>query len=201
MSNHPEAGSQVREGAAFTTEAIQFDALDYGAVALATMPHSVKIIIRGEHRNAAFAAAVSQATALEIPSRPNSVSADATSELIWLGPDELLYRLHTDTLTAGDTVQRLQHSLQGVHSAVVDVSDYYTTMQLNGAGAQRVLRKGTPLNLDDALSASDACAQTRFGHAAILLTQSGEGFTLQVRWTYAEYLWKYLAEAMQEYQR
>ena len=187
----------------FTTEAIHAEPLDYGAVSLSTMPHCIKVIIRGEHDNAAFIAAVQEATGLSAPTRANSVSSNDTSELIWLGPSELLYRLHNETLLAGDTVQRLQNALQGVHSAVVDVSDYYTTLKLAGPDARRVLRKGTPLNVDVALADGSDCAQTRFGHAAILLTQpdgqSEDGFILQVRWTYAEYLWTFLAEAMQEY--
>lgn len=193
------SNAAVTDTTVFTSEAINAEPLDYGVVSLSRPAHSVKVIIRGKHDNPAFAKAVTNATSLALPSRANSVVAQDSAELVWLGPDELLYRLHTDTIDAVSTVQRLQNSLQGIHSAVVDVSDYYTTMQLDGVNARRVLRKGTPLNLDEVLSEADDCAQTRLGHAAILLTQSGEGFMLQVRWTYAEYLWSFLAESMLEY--
>ena len=91
----------------------------------------------------------------------------------------------------------LDDGLSGSHSALTDVSDYYAILRLSGDLAREVLAHGCPLDLDESAFGAGSCAQTRFRAAAVLLhcADSAPTFEVQMRWSYAEYLRRYFAEA------
>lgn len=155
-----------------------------------------KLNLRGDAGNAAFVAGVQAALGLEPPVRANTFNEDQSRRLFWLGPDEWL--LHCDPDAAGALQESLARSLSGTHHAVTEVSDYYTVLRLSGPDAAAILRRGCPLDLHHEAFPAGNIAQTRFGHASVLLHRLGDGETwdIQVRWSYAEYVWDYLASAM-----
>jgi len=168
-----------------------------------------KLVLRGSG-STAFQDAVAKALELSLPMTPNTVTRQSDLEsagaLFWLGPSEWLFRGHDN---GGESVEsllaRVSDALLDQHSAVVDVSDYYAVMRLSGARLFEVLAKGTPLDCAQALSTNTHCAQTRFGHASVLLDRSDDidgtpGVNLQVRWSYVESVWHQLKLAMLEYQ-
>ena len=85
---------------------------------------------------------------------------------------------------------------------MTDVSDYYVVMRLSGPEARVVLAKGSPFDVHPRSFDVGACAQTRFANASILLRLVGEAptFDIQVRWSFAPYLWDYLVDASREYE-
>jgi len=78
----------------------------------------------------------------------------------------------------------------------VEVSDYYTVIRLSGEKVRPVLASGTPLDLHRSVFSKGRCAQTRFGTASVLLSVHDDIplIDLQVRWSFAEYVWKYLCK-------
>jgi len=164
--------------------------------ALREMPLCGKLNIRGDAGNEKFAAAMERATGVPLPLDANTSQQQQSSRLFWLGPDEWL--LHCALDQVDDISRTLEVQLQGLHCAVTEISDYYTVLRLRGPDAGTLLRKGCPLDLHPSKFKPDDIAQSRFGHASILLHKldDGESWDIQVRWTYAEYLWDYLVSAM-----
>jgi len=170
-----------------------------------------KLVIRCDIEDAAVSEFLQQHE-LVLPVEANTCATSAKGELFWLGPDEWLLRSSLDPGSTqwGDIVSALQGEASpgsDRHLAIVDVSDYYTVLQLDGPHAGAMLARSCPLDLHTLTSSAvKRCAQTRMGNAAVMLdvrlqspqssTNTGDhrdaGWNLQVRWSYADYLWKLL---------
>lgn len=151
-----------------------------------------KAVLRGDFDNGDIVTVIESAVGLSPAMSANTYIANDTNSLYWMGPDErLVYSTAQDSV---DLVKVLSAGLPTGKSAVVDVSDYYTVLQVSGVTAQQVLSSGTPFDIHPRVFKQGHCAQTRFGNASVLLSCQEEATTydLQVRWSFAEYLWGYL---------
>ena len=152
-----------------------------------------KILLRGDFSNADVQQAVEQVLALPVEIEANTFSRDGEHSVYWLGPDERL--LYTDLNSIENQLDDLREKLPA-RTSVVDVSDYYTVIRLSGEKVRPVLASGTPLDLHHSVFAKGQCAQTRFGTASVLLSVHDDipVIDMQVRWSFAEYAWKYLCK-------
>lgn len=157
-----------------------------------------KVNLRGDAASQTFLDAVRGVVGCVPPTTPNSVTTAAPRTIFWLGPDE--WQIHCPGDDRAALVASLSAALAGEHSAMVDVSDYYVLMRLCGEQTLAVLAKGTPLDLHPRVFAAGTCAQTRFGHATVLLHKRADDCVdLQVRWSFAEYVWRYIVAGTREY--
>lgn len=169
-----------------------------GGIGLEERAFLGKVNLRGDPGDDAFMDAVRGVLDCALPVEPNSVTRGGELTVFWLGPDE--WQVHCPENAQQEMVGRLRTALEGRHSAVVDVSDYYVIMRLSGPKTFEVLGKGTPLDLHPRAFPTGACAQTRFGHATVLLHKAADDIVdLQVRWSFAEYVWSYIVDGTQEY--
>lgn len=202
--------------AQFSPEAVSpFLAAEMGgeAALLESPPFVGKILIRGLAEDPAFLRAAESALGVALPLVPNTTTAlkkkgggkkdggekgvggsgvGVGERIFWMGPSEwLVWTSEREALLSA-----LGDGLSGAHSALADVSDYYAVLRLSGGLAREVLAHGCPLDLDESVFGAGSCAQTRFRAAAILLHCADDAptFEVQMRWSYAEYLRRYLAE-------
>lgn len=169
-----------------------------GGITLEERAYLGKVNLRGDAGNEAFVQAVRRALDCGPPTEPNTVADGGNYTVFWLGPDE--WQIHCAENARQNLIDELQAVLEGQHSAIVDVSDYYVVMRLSGARTLEVLSKGTPLDLHPRAFATGACAQTRFGHATVLLHKvADDTVDLQVRWSFAEYVWTHIVDGTREY--
>jgi len=97
-------------------------------------------------------------------------------------------------------------ALEGLHHQLVDVSDYYTVIDVAGRKSRELLMKLTTLDLHARAFILGMVAGSVFGRANALLWQTrsdadeaGPAFRLFVRWSMADYLWCIVAEAGREW--
>ncbi len=125
--------------------------------------------------------------------------------LLWLGPNEYMYRVSTedyvDSEVSADFSNELLAGLEKVlvgghvsrHVSFVDVSDYYAVVRVSGARARRVLQKNCPLDLHARAFVAGDCGQSVYGKSSILLScASANTFAVQVRISMSGYLWELL---------
>ncbi|MEM6988806.1 MAG: sarcosine oxidase subunit gamma family protein [Pseudomonadota bacterium] len=168
-----------------------------GAISVRELALSGKISVRGDVAQAQFAQALVPQDAKVPTSVGDRIEHDGV-RVLCVGPDEWLLHLALDKVAA--EIDRLQHALTGQHAAVVDVSDYYTVLELSGVHTRDVLAKLTPLDVTAEAMPTGANQQTRMAKCSVLLMmQSDHCARLQVRWSHAEYLRDYLEEAAREY--
>jgi len=163
---------------------------------LRELPWIGKINLRGDADNIVFLGQTKQSLRCNLPTEANTLIKHGTLTVFWLGPDEWL--IYCDIEQTEELSISLKNALSGIHHAVTDVSDYYTVLQLEGPEVITILSKGCPLNMNSYLFPPSSCAQTRFGHASVLLHKLNTvpAFNIQVRWSYTEYVWNYLVSAM-----
>lgn len=154
--------------------------------------------LRGTAADAAFGAGVEAALGVVLPAAPNTVSQADEMAVLWLAPDEWL-------VVATGEVEGLQGNLEdavsGVFATVVDLSDNYVCIRIEGAQARRVLQKGWTLDLHPRAFGVGQCAQSMLAHAGAILRQTSDvpGYEVIVRPSFAKYTWDWLVDASAEY--
>jgi len=167
-----------------------------GRNCLEQLPWCGKIILRGDAATRQFARKCEKTLGLALPVQANTCNTNDGSTCYWLGPDEWL--LHCPLQDLEVRLAALHTALSGYHHAIVDVSDYYTVLKLDGPDASTLLAKACPLDLHPDVFAVGDCTQTRFGHASVLIHKltDNPAYNIQVRWSFTEYLWDYLSSGM-----
>ena len=154
--------------------------------------------LRGDASDAAFGSGVESALGVVPPAAPNTVSQIEGLAVLWLAPDEWLV---VSTGEAEDLAGKLEAKLSSVFATVIDLSDNYVCIRIEGAQARRVLQKGWTLDLHPRAFGAGQCAQSMLSHAPVILRQTSDvpGYELIVRPSFAKYTWEWLVDASAEY--
>lgn len=154
-----------------------------------------KLIIRADFSDKSTAGAIGSACGIVPPEACRFVGKGRDRRLIWLGPNELLF---TCAAAQSDKYKSdLQTALAKKPHAVVEVSDYYVGLGLQGEGTCVLLNSECPLDLRLCNLPVGSAVGTVFAHANILLCRTAEqAFDIQVRASFGEYLWKHLSDGM-----
>jgi sarcosine oxidase subunit gamma len=152
-----------------------------------------KICLRGDFSNASVTTAARETLGVSVELDANTFVRNGDVSAFWLGPDERM--IFTDLAATTQQISELKKKLPG-KTSVTDVSDYYTVIRLSGERVRPILASGTPLDLHQTVFRKGQCAQTRFGTASVMLAVQDDipVIDLQVRWSFAEYTWKYLCK-------
>lgn len=159
------------------------------------LPFLAQVGVRGDHR--AIAPAVHDATGLDLPTEPNTVTSATDLAALWLGPDEWLVvgpPGHEHALEAS-----IRAPVADRGGSVVDLSANRTTIELHGPGARALLASGCTLDLDARAFGPGACAQTLFARVDVILWRADAEpeptFRLLVRPSFAAYVAAWLVDA------
>ena len=171
-----------------------------GLNSIQELPWCGKIIIRGNPDDSEFLELIKGVANITLPLLPNTQITNGSLICFWLGPNEWL--LHSELSATQNLITNLKETLISKHSSVVDVTDYYSILRIEGPDAITLLLKACPLDLHPNVFHPGDCTQTRFGHASILLHKINDShrFDIQVRWSYTEYVLDYLKAALKTIQ-
>lgn len=170
----------------------------HGGIRLEERRFVGKVNLRGGADDTGFVEAVTTVIGCAPPIEPNTVSTTTDVTVFWLGPDE--WQIHCAEDAQHELISDLRNRMNGRHAAVVDVSDYYVVMRLSGSRVFEILSKAVSFDLHPRAFPTGACAQTVFGHATVLLHKVDDAVVdLQVRWTFAEYVWSFIVDGTLEY--
>ena len=169
--------------------------VDGHAVALGECPLMDMLNLRGNPQDAAFTAAVAAVTGLALPLQANTATLGAGRTVLWLGPDE--WMLQCEAGGAAALEQALRTALAGHHVSVVEVGHGFTTLSVQGPGAGALLSRGCPLDFHHSAFQVGQMAQTHIAraNAIVLCRQAGSDYTLTVRRSFADYLFRWLSAA------
>lgn len=133
-----------------------------------------------------------------LPRRCGHTTASGPHTVVWLGPDEWLVLSQADAPTVA---AELREALGSDPGSVVDVSANRTTLELSGPSARQVLEKGCPLDLHPRAFGPGRAVSTTVGPVAVLLWQVEDAPTYRLfpRSSFADYLARWLIDAMSEY--
>ncbi|MER5578463.1 sarcosine oxidase subunit gamma [Streptomyces massasporeus] len=140
-----------------------------------------------------------------LPRRCGDTAASGPRTILWLGPDEWLVLSPPEEAAASREpgVVALRDALGSDPGSVVDVSANRTTLELSGPSARQVLEKGCPLDLHPRAFGPGRAMSTTVGPVAVLLWQIDDAPTYRLlpRSSFADYLARWLVDAMSEFSR
>jgi sarcosine oxidase subunit gamma len=137
-----------------------------------------------------------------LPAACGSVSGTGDTSVLWLGPEEFLVVAPTEAHESlgGDLIQALREALGDGEGQVVDLSANRTTFELTGPRARAVLEKGCSLDLHPRVLKAGTALSTEIGNIPVVLWKTGEeSFRLFPRASFADFLGRWLLDAMREY--
>jgi sarcosine oxidase, subunit gamma len=164
-------------------------------VTLAALPLRGKLIVRGDEKARARASA---ALGCELPGALRGASGGSV-EALWLGPDEWLVLVGADE--ADRIASALREALSALDHAVVDVSDRFAGISVEGSRARDVLNAGVPLDLHPRAFPPGIVARTVLAKAPVVLRRPAERelFELHLNGSLAPYAWLFLENAAREF--
>jgi sarcosine oxidase, subunit gamma len=137
-----------------------------------------------------------------LPAACGAVSGTGDTSVLWLGPEEFLVVAPTEAHESlgGDLIQALREALGDGEGQVVDLSANRTTFELTGPRSRAVLEKGCALDLHPRVLKAGTALSTEIGNIPVVLWKTGEEtFRLFPRASFAEFLGRWLLDAMREY--
>ena len=137
-----------------------------------------------------------------LPVRCGEVRGTDRVSTLWLGPQEFLVVAPEDAHDSlgGDLIGSLKSALGDAPGQVVDLSANRTTFELSGPQARAVLEKGCALDLHPRILKPGTALNTEVGNIPVVLFKTGEeSFRLFPRASFADYLGRWLLDAIREF--
>ncbi|MBI1383900.1 MAG: sarcosine oxidase subunit gamma [Rhizobiales bacterium] len=172
-----------------------------GEAALCELPFRGFLQLRASPEVAA--PAVTTALGLVLPQAVRQTARAGGVTAIWLSPDEWV--LTTDPGGVTEAQGALSRALAGRHAQVVDVTDYYTTIEIAGTRARALLAKLVAYDLHPRAFHPGEAVATRIAKVSgwIYCPVDGGGagnvLHVMVRRSLADYVWCLLADAGREW--
>lgn len=153
--------------------------------------------LRGNPDDEDFRTGVESVLKARLPLKPGYWSAAADANVYWLGPNEWLVLVATESET--EVQHNLRQRLRG-HFAVVDISGGQTLINLSGDDAASVLQKSSAYDFHPLHFGQGRCVQTNFAKATALVARKKDGsYDLVIRRSFADYLFRWIVAASTEY--
>jgi sarcosine oxidase subunit gamma len=171
-----------------------------GTVVLQEGPFQTMVGIRLDPRSEEGARVT--AVAGSLPARCGDVGGADGVSVLWLGPSEFLVVAPEEAhdLLGGNLIGSLTAALGGAPGQVMDLSANRTTFELSGTRARAVLEKGCALDLHPRSFPAGTALSTEVGGIPVVLEKTGEeSFRLFPRASFADFLGRWLLDAMREY--
>ena len=137
-----------------------------------------------------------------LPATCGGVTGTGEMSVLWLGPEEFLVVAPRDDHESlgGGLIQAIREALGDGAGQVVDLSANRTTFELTGPRARAVLEKGCSLDLHPRVLKAGTALSTEVGNIPVVLWKTGEEtFRLFPRASFADFLGRWLLDAMREY--
>ncbi|GAA3403118.1 sarcosine oxidase subunit gamma [Pseudarthrobacter polychromogenes] len=137
-----------------------------------------------------------------LPAACGGVAGSGETSVLWLGPEEFLVVAPREAHESlgGGLLQALREALGDGAGQMVDLSANRTTFELTGPRARAVLEKGCSLDLHPRVLKAGTALSTEVGNIPVVLWKTGEEtFRLFPRASFADFLGRWLLDAMREY--
>lgn len=130
-----------------------------------------------------------------LPREPLTSAGATEPTALWLGPGEWLILTTPDS--QGPLIDGLSSALAGAHHAVTDLSGGQTVIRVGGENARALLARGTMEDLHPRKFTSGRCVTTPVAKTMAIIHQVDDTptYDLVVRRSFADYLWRWLAQA------
>ena len=158
----------------------------------------MKLNLRGKKRE--FFTTVGKHLDMILPTEANTSSSSSKLTSIWLSPDE--WMVVSNELIEKDTNKyELEESLYNSISktnlgAVVDVTDQFTMLELEGSKIYELFSSGSPFNFNEFKEKKGSTTQTLLSNIDVIIHNKGENLVnLFVRRSFSEHLFSWINDS------
>ena len=158
----------------------------------------MKLNLRGKKRE--FFTTVGKHLDMILPTEPNTSSSNSKLTSIWLSPDEWMVVLN-DTIKKDTNKYELEENLYNSISktnlgAVVDVTDQFTMLELEGSKIYELFSSGSPFNFNEFKEKKGSTTQTLLSNIDVIIHNKGENLVnLFVRRSFSEHLFSWINDS------
>ena len=158
----------------------------------------MKLNLRGKKRE--FFTTVGKHLDMILPTEANTSSSSSKLTSIWLSPDE--WMVISNELIEKDTnkhelEENLYNSISKTNlGAVVDVTDQFTMLELEGSKIYELFSSGSPFNFNEFKEKKGSTTQTLLSNIDVIIHNKGENLVnLFVRRSFSEHLFSWLNDS------
>ena len=144
------------------------DCDDFDFKELSNIP---KINLRGSITDKDFITNVGKILDTPLPTEPNTSISNNKLKIIWLSPNEWLIEIY-EIKDFNKIFTDLQYSLNAQNTAITDVTENRTILNLNGSRLYKLLSKFMVIDLDRVLNKESSVAQTIFIKVPVLIVRN-----------------------------
>ena len=130
-----------------------------------------KINLRGNSANKDFVTNVGKILDALLPIEANTSNSNNKLKIIWLSPNEWLIEIY-EIKDFNKIFTDLQYSLNTQNTAITDVTENRTILNLNGSLLYKLLSKFMVIDLDRVLNKESSVAQTIFIKVPVLIVRN-----------------------------
>ena len=158
----------------------------------------MKLNLRGKKRE--FFTTVGKHLDMILPTEANTSSSSSKLTSIWLSPDE--WMVVSNELIEKDTNKyELEDNLYNSISktklgAVVDVTDQFTMLELEGSKIYELFSSGSPFNFNEFKEKKGSTTQTLLSNIDVIIHNKGKNLVnLFVRRSFSEHLFSWINDS------
>ena len=172
--------------------------IEYNDISVKEVSPIMKLNLRGKKRE--FFTTVGKQLDMILPTEANTSSSSSKLTSIWLSPDE--WMIVSNEKTEKDTnnydlEENLYNSISKTNlGAVVDVSDQYVMLELEGSKVYELFSSGSPFNFNEFKEKKGSSTQTLLnGIDVIILNKGLNSVNLFVRRSFSEHLYSWINDS------
>ena len=172
--------------------------IEYSDISVKEVSPIMKLNLRGKKRE--FFTTVGKHLDMILPTEANTSSSSSKLTSIWLSPDEWMV-ISNETTKKDSNNYDLEESLYNSISktnlgAVVDVTDQFTMLELEGSKIYELFSSGSPFNFNEFKEKKGSTTQTLLNNIDVIIHNKGENLVnLFVRRSFSEHLFSWIKDS------
>jgi sarcosine oxidase subunit gamma len=172
--------------------------IEYSDISVKEVSPIMKLNLRGKKRE--FFTTVGKHLDMILPTEANTSSSSSKLTSIWLSPDEWMV-VSNETTEKDSNNYDLEESLYNSVSktnlgAVVDVTDQFVMLELEGSKIYELFSSGSPFNFNEFKEKKGSSTQTLLNGIDVIILNKGINLVnLFVRRSFSEHLYSWINDS------
>ena len=172
--------------------------IEYNDISVKEVSPIMKLNLRGKKRE--FFTTVGKHLDMILPTEANTSSSSSKLTSIWLSPDEWMV-ISNETTEKDSNNYALEESLYNSISktnlgAVVDVTDQFVMLELEGPKVYELFSSGSPFNFNEFKEKKGSSTQTLLNGIDVIILNKGINLVnLFVRRSFSEHLYSWINDS------
>jgi sarcosine oxidase subunit gamma len=172
--------------------------IEYSDISVKEVSPIMKLNLRGKKRE--FFTTVGKHLDMILPTEANTSSSSSKLTSIWLSPDEWMVVSNDKTkkdTNNYDLEESLYNSISKTNlGAVVDVTDQFVMLELEGSKVYELFSSGSPFNFNEFKEKKGSSTQTLLNGIDVIILNKGINLVnLFVRRSFSEHLYSWINDS------